>query len=145
MAPSADISSPVPRAALGQVVHEEMCWAQRCLRLCFKGWHVNMGTRLHLRALALSLVWLRVRCSYRAGLGILGVRFPLQRLFEWQLLRGFSLERLGQLSLVLNVGVLRLTTEGGFMCMKACLLFPPTFPKHSLSHVSAVLRSSCPK
>lgn len=31
------------------------------------------------------------------------------------------------------------------MCRKACLLFPPSFSEHGLSHVSAVLRSSCLK
>lgn len=70
--------------------------------------------------------------------------FPLRRLFEPQLLRAFSLEQLCQLALIFNIGALWLTTERGFMCVKACLLFPPSFPKHGLSYVSAVLRSSCP-
>ena len=60
VAPSADISFPAPQAASGQVVHGEMCWARRCLRLCLKGWHMNMGTCPHLQVLALSSAWLRL-------------------------------------------------------------------------------------
>ena len=135
-------SSIRPGCAWGDVLGQEV------LKIVFEGLAheygdvsspAGPGTVLSLAEAVMALCGVTL---YSAGPGIVAVIFPLQRLFERHLLRGFSLE---QLSLVLNIGALGLTTERGFMCMKACLLFPPSFPKHGLSHISAVLRSSCPK